>query len=202
MIRRPAIVSALLAPVFLIGGTITAELLWTDFDPVTQTISELAAGDAPTRVLMTVAFVLTGLCHIVTGTFAVGIGRPGRIALMVAGVATLGVAAFPLPTVATSSLGHSITAVTAFTALAVWPALGMRRSRDLPWVVRPVGASFSTIVLLGLCAWFFVVNSLEGFGPSGVPERALAYIEALWPAIVVLSVVASSRRAKLGTPGT
>lgn len=194
MIRRPAIVSALLAPVFLIGGTITAELLWADFDPVVQTISELAAGDAPTRVFMTVAFVLTGLCHIVTGSFAVGFGKPGRIALIIAGVATVGVAAFPLPTVATSSLGHTITAVTAFTALAVWPALAMRRSRDLPWVIRPAAASVSTIVMLGLCAWFFVVSSLDGLGPSGVPERVLAYVEALWPAVVVLSVVASRRR--------
>ena len=79
LIGRPAIVSSYLAPVLLIGGTFVAGALWPGYDPVRQTISELAAGDAPTRVLMTVFFVLTGLCHLVTVTFARGIGIADHI---------------------------------------------------------------------------------------------------------------------------
>lgn len=61
LVRRPALISAALAPVFFIGGTIVAGALWPEYNPVTQTISELAAGDAPTRVFMTVVFMLTAV---------------------------------------------------------------------------------------------------------------------------------------------
>jgi hypothetical membrane protein len=130
LIGRPAIVSAYLAPVLLIGGTVVAGALSPGYDPVRQTISELAAGDAPTRALMTVFFVLTGLCHLVTVTFARGIGIPGRIAFLIGALATLGVAAFPLPTVAGSSATHTTFAMVGFIFLAAWPLLGMRFRAD------------------------------------------------------------------------
>ncbi|MBX9472886.1 DUF998 domain-containing protein [Microcella sp.] len=87
LVRRPALVSSALAPVFFIGGTIVAELLSPGFDPVLQTISELAAVDAPTQLFMTFMFVLTGVCHLVTAIYAPGLWLPGRTALGLAGVA-------------------------------------------------------------------------------------------------------------------
>lgn len=126
LVRRPAIVSAYLAPVLFIGGTIAAGLAWPAYNPVVQTISELAAGDAPTREFMTIVFMLTALCHLVTGVFTPGIGRPGRIALVCAGAATFAVAIFPLPSVAGTSIEHRTSAIIGFVILALWPVLGMR----------------------------------------------------------------------------
>lgn len=194
-VRWPALISAAAAPVFFIGGTLVAEALWPAFDPVQQTISELAAGDAPTRVFMTLMFALTGVSHLVTSIFAVGIGRPGRVALGLAGLATIAVATFPLPTVATSSTAHTLSAMAGFVLLAVWPVLGMRRSREYPWLLRPVGAVLSTLILGGLCLWFLAVWTSDAALALGVSERAAANLESLWPLFVVIALAVRQRRA-------
>ena len=183
-----AIVSASLAPVFFIGGTIVAELAWPGFDPINQTISELAAGDAPTRIFMTAMFVLTGLCHVVTASFVPAIGLLGRFALGIAGLALLAVAAFPLPTVATGSAAHYYSAMIGFIALAAWPLLGMRRDRDAPWLLRPLGATLGTLLLGALCTAFALLEATDG--PSiGLSERVAANTESVWPLLVVLALL-------------
>jgi len=188
LVRRPALISSFLAPVFFIGGTLVAEALWPEFDPVRQTISELAAGDAPTRIFMTIMFALTGLCHVVTSVFAVGIGRVGRIALGLAGLTTIAVAAFPLPSVVGSSTAHTLSAMAGFVLLAVWPALGMRRSTQYPWLIRPAGAVMGTLLMAGVCLWFLSVRTSPDAALLGVSERAAANLESLWPALVVAAL--------------
>jgi hypothetical membrane protein len=194
LVHRPALVSSALAPIFFIGGTLVSEALWPEFDPVRQTISELAAGDAPTRVFMTVMFALTGVSHLITAIYAVGIGRVGRLALGLAGVATLGVAAFPLPTMATSSEEHRLAAILGFVLLAIWPALGMRFSREFPWLIRPVGAFIGTAVMATICFWFLAVWPSPETGYVGLVERAAANLESLWPAVVVAALFLRQRR--------
>ena len=194
LIGRPAIVSSYLAPVLLIGGTLVAGAMSPGYDPVRQTISELAAGDAPTRVLMTVFFVLTGLCHIVTATFARGVGIAGRAAILVGGLATLGVAAFALPTVAGSSATHTAFAMIGFIFLAAWPLLGMRLRSDFPWLVRPLGSILGTAILTAACVWFLITWSSHSSPVVGLVERVAADAEALWPAVVATVLL---RRARL-----
>lgn len=194
LVRRPALVSSVLAPIFFIGGTLVAEALWPEFDPVRQTISELAAGDAPPRVFMTIMFALTGVCHLTTAIYAVGVGWLGRIALGLAGVATLGVAAFPLPTVATTSDAHRLAAILGFVLLAVWPALGMRVGREHPWLICPLGAVLGTLLMGAVCFWFLAVWSSPETGYVGVVERAAANLESLWPAFVVAALFVRQRR--------
>jgi hypothetical membrane protein len=196
-VARPAGVSAFLAPVLFLGGTAIAGLAWPAYHPVSQTISELAAGDAPTRVFMTIVFVLTALCHVVTGVFTRGVGLPGRVALVLAGVATLGVAVFPLPSVAGTSVQHRVAAIIGFVLLAIWPVLGMRLSRGVPWIIRPVGAILGTVVLGALCFWFLGVwtsPNATASGILGVVERVPADAESLWPALVVAVLLVAQRR--------
>lgn len=193
LIGRPAIVSSTLAPVFFIGGAIAAGALSPGYDPVRQTISELAAGDAPTRVLMTTFFVLTGLCHLVTVTFARGIGIPGRIAFLVGALASLGVAAFPLPSVAGTSATHTSFAIVGFVLLAAWPLLGMRFRADFPWLVRPVGSILGTAILTVFCVWFLIVWSSHSSPYVGLVERVAADAESVWPAVVATALFRRAR---------
>ncbi len=188
LVRRPALVSAALAPVFFIGGTVAAGAAWPSYDPLTQTISELAAGDAPTRVFMTVMFMLTAVCHGITGTFAIGIGWPGRIALMAAAVSTFLVAIFPLPTVAGTSVEHRWSAIAGFILLAIWPLIGMRRSSRYPWIIRPPGAILGTALMATFCFWFLAVWSNPALGYIGFIERVAANLESVWPLLVVLAL--------------
>jgi len=197
-VRTPALISATLAPVIFIGGTFAAELMSPDFNPIVQTISELAAGDAPTRVFMTVIFMLTSLCHAVTASFATGIGWPGRVVIAIAAVSTFGVALFPLPTMAGTSVEHRIAAMIGFVALAAWPLFGMRRPREYPWIIRPWGAIAGTGLMTVFCVWFLLVWARPELGYVGVVERLAANTESLWPAIVVWSLFAARRRYLAG----
>lgn len=193
----PALVSAALAPAFFIGGTVAAGLAWPSYNPVVQTISELAAGDAPTRVFMTVMFMLTAVCHGVTGVFARGIGIPGRVTLVLAACSTFAVAIFPLPTVAGTSVQHRISAMVGFVLLAIWPVLGMRLRREFPWIIRPWGAILGTALLATACFYFLAVWSSPQTGTVGAVERIAANAESLWPALVVgLFALSDRRRAR------
>jgi hypothetical membrane protein len=195
LVGTPAIVSASLAPVFFIGGTIVAGLSWPAYDPVRQSISELAALDAPTRVFTTVIFVLAGLCHITTTIFARGIGKPGRIAYFGGALASLAVAAFPLPNLVGTSLPHKIAATIGFILLAAWPLLGIRRGSGFPWAVRPAGAIIGAAVMTVLCLWFLAVWATPALGYVGLIERIAADAETVWPLIVVITLARHRKKA-------
>ena len=181
---------------FFIGGTIIAGALWPEYNPVTQTISELAAGDAPTRVFMTGMFMLTAACHAVTGFFATGVGFPGRVALVGASVAAFTVALFPLPTIAGSSVAHSSSAIAGFILLAIWPVLGMRRGARYPWIIRPWAAILGTSVMTAVCFWFLGVWASPSLGYIGVIERVAANLESLWPLATVVGLWLHERRGR------
>lgn len=194
VVRRPAIVSSIAAPVVFLGGMAIAQAASPEFDPMRQTISELAALDAPTAAFMTTVFVLTGLCHLVTGFFATGLALPGRVALMLGGLLSFGVAAFPLPTAAGTSDLHRLFAGVGFLVFTFWPVLGLRRAPGYPWIVRPWGAALSTALLAVFSLWFLAVWSQPELGYVGVVERACGFTQSVWPAVVVIALVVAGRR--------
>ena len=105
-----AVISASVAAVSLVGGWTWAAGLQTGFDSRAETISALAASATPHRWVMTSALVVTGLAHVVTAWALGDARRGGRLALAGAGVATLAVAALPLPSRAESATGHVVAA--------------------------------------------------------------------------------------------
>ncbi|HYN92740.1 MAG TPA: DUF998 domain-containing protein, partial [Pilimelia sp.] len=93
-----ALLSSAAAPVLLIGGwTLAAWRQCDHYDSTVETISSLAGLAATDRALMTAALVGVGACHLVTALGLTDGARAGRAALGVGGVATMLVAAFPLP---------------------------------------------------------------------------------------------------------
>lgn len=193
-----ALVSSLAASVFFIGGTLAGQVGFPGYDPVRQTISELAALTAPTYAFVTVAFVLTSLCHLLTAVFTPGIGSAGRVMLGVASVATFSVAMFPLPSVDGVSLPHRFSAMVGFVLLAAWPLFGMRRRGAYPWIVRPPGALVGTAFLAILCVWFLIVWQNPELGYVGIVERLAANAEATWPAVVVVLLWWGQRQTHRG----
>ncbi|MER6594606.1 DUF998 domain-containing protein, partial [Micromonospora purpureochromogenes] len=122
-VPRWALLSSAAAPVLLVcGWTLAAARQPGGFDPVADTISALAARDARDRWIMTLGLLGLGLCHCLT---AAGLRPPrpaGRLLLALGGIATLGVAAFPLPARQGSANAHGLIASVAFGALELWPA--------------------------------------------------------------------------------
>jgi hypothetical membrane protein len=186
------VVPSLAAPVLLIGGwTLAAAVQPVPFDSVVRTISELAARDTPYRWLMTSALVGVGLSHLATAC-ALGPAAPaGRLVHGLGGLATLLVAAFPLPGGGRSSSAHTAAAAVAFVSLAVWPAFAwtLRRvpGRAVVAVLGPRVSATATCTLLLALAWFFAEQ--RGSGQSvGLAERVAAGAQAAWPLAVVLSI--------------
>ena len=189
-----ALVSSLSAILIFGVSTVTAELITPGYDVVRQTISELAAGDAPTRILVTIAFVLTGVCHMLTAIFTPALGIPGRVALFTAGVCSQLVAAFPLPTVAGTSVEHRFSAMLFFVIMATWPLLSMRTSREFPWIIRPWGSIASTAFIATFCFIFLGVWASADQSAVGIWERVANDIEGIWPAIVVITLWVGQRK--------
>ncbi|HET7278518.1 MAG TPA: DUF998 domain-containing protein [Dermatophilaceae bacterium] len=180
-----ALASAVVAPTSLIGGwTVAASLQPGRFDARHETISALAALDTPHRWVMTAALVVTGIAHIVTAAALPQARRPGRIALAAAGLATLAVVVFPLPSHDTASAAHTTAATVAFTLLGVWPALAASRSASP--VQRPRVAWPASGVLVALALW--VGWALTQLSPSlGLIERLAAGGQSLWPLVAATS---------------
>jgi hypothetical membrane protein len=192
------LVSSLAAPLLLIGGwTVAAAVQPSPFDSVVLTISDLAARDTPDRWLMTAALLGVGLCHIVTACALGCAATVGRVVLGLGGLATLMVAAFPLPAGGGSSSAHTVAAAAAFGALAVWPACAWQRTgvpgRTIAALLRPAVSAAATVTLLLLLALFFA-EQLTGGQRVGLAERVAAGAQALWPLAVVLSL----RRSRSG----
>jgi hypothetical membrane protein len=177
-----AVLSSSCAPVFLIGGwTLAASRQPPGYDPAVGTISALAARGAADRWVMTSALAALGVCHAVTGLGLRPAAPSGRLMLAGGGVATVLVAAFPLPGGGTS-VRHAVAAGVSFTALALWPALASRRGADVPALLRPAVAVPATALLAGLAGWFAL--QLHNGAHVGLAERVLAGAEALWPLFV------------------
>ncbi len=173
--------SATFAPVLLIGGwELAAARQPVGFNPVSQTISALAARGATDRWIMTTALAGVGVCHVITAAGLRPAAVAGRLLLATGGAATVVLAAFPQPLTGDST-GHLATAAIIFPALSLWPALAWRRGiRPNPavWLVAASG-------LLGLLGWF----AFEHFGGGpriGLSERVLAGAQAIWPLVAVL----------------
>ncbi|HEY3089230.1 MAG TPA: DUF998 domain-containing protein [Jatrophihabitantaceae bacterium] len=177
-----ALLSAVVAPVALIGGWLLAgHLQPPGYSLLHQSISSLAARGAHDRWIMTGALVLLGSCHLIT---AVGL-RParalGRATLAIGGLATLAVAAFPQPHSGTAAT-HVAAATIGFIALAVWPVLAARGVDDR-LLTLAVSATASAS-LLGLLTWLTVALNTTYLGLS---ERCLTGAQALWPLAVALN---------------
>ncbi|MEV7082754.1 DUF998 domain-containing protein [Streptomyces sp. NPDC093516] len=181
------------APVALIlGWLVAASLQGSPYDPAAQTISVLAAPGASGSWVMTAAFVVLGVCHLLTAWGLRPAATPGRAALAAGGVSGLAVAMVPAPS-SGGSLSHGSVAAVGFTVLAAWPVLAARPGDGVPWGLRPGPSLGATGVMALGAAWFLI--ELHQRGAAGVAERAVTTAQSVWPFVVVLSCFRDAGRA-------
>lgn len=186
-IPRWATAAGLAAPGVLIGGFIAATAVQPPtYDPVRDTISQLAAHGATDPWVMTSALIGVGLCYLL---FALGLRpatRAGRILLAAGGAATILIALFRQP-YRGYSLGHEFAVVATALTCCTWPAFAWQR----PPTARLLGrnpcfgaAAFS----VGLAGWY----ALESHGALlGIAERCAAAAPPLWIFAVALTSLGS-----------
>ncbi|WP_395365714.1 DUF998 domain-containing protein [Streptomyces sp. YH02] len=184
-VPRWALLSSGCAPLLLVGGwTVAALLEGSTYDPVTQTISVLAAYGAEGSWVMTGAFLALGVCHLLTAWGLRPAAPAGRLALAGGGVAALAVALVPAPS-SGGSLNHGAVVVVGFTLLAVWPVLAAVHGGGVPWGLR-LTPSIAATALMALGAVWFVIE-MNRQGSAGVAERLVTCIQSTWPLVVVAS---------------
>ena len=180
------VLSAATAPLLLVGGwKLAAALQPGSYDELTRTVSALASEGANDRWVMTLAFVIVGACDVVTALALRPAAPPGRLILIVGGIAGTLVAASP-DHGGGGSLAHAFWAAVGFAALTAWPVGSCRRGPSVPWSLRPGVSVGVSCVLLMLLGWF-LVELIGGGGLVGLAERVLGTAQALWPLVVVLS---------------
>jgi hypothetical membrane protein len=186
------VVSSAASPVLLVSGWTAAADLQPRFDPVADTVSSLAAIGATDRWVMTLTFVVVGLCDVVTALALRPAAIPGRVMLLAGAVAGLLVAATPEHDGGGfGSVPHFILAAIGLALLTSWPIGARRSGPGVPWALRPGSAAAALAVLFALLTWFGV-ELATGAGQAGLAERAMGLAQAAWPLTVVLSARAAA----------
>ena len=177
--------TAVLTPLVLVGGWLTAGAMVRGYDPVRSSVSDLAAAGSPSHWVMTAALVLTGLGYAATALALRPADVTGRGLLFVGGVAVLLTAWIPNEEQGRNSVGHMIVTYLAFIALTVWPSVIARNRPDAPWVLRRRFGQVVAVVL-GVLFLLTVAEIVVGGGTLGLRERMLTTAQALVPLVVVL----------------
>lgn len=182
-----AVAAASASPVLLIGGFFVATAMQpASYNPVRDTISELAWPAATDSWVMTSALAGVGLCYLLAALGLHPARGVGRVLLAGGGLATLLIAVLRQPRHG-YSLAHELAVIAAAVTCCIWPVFASHRRHPAPLLTRP--PSFAAAgVSLGLAAWY----ALESHGALlGLAERCAAAAPPLW----LLAVVVTTRRA-------
>ena len=189
-----AFAGAVIGPVQNIAGWAIAGALWPGYNPITQTISELASPESPVRVVMTAFFVLGSTLTLIAAIFARTLAFPGRIVLFIAAVCSYGLTIFPTPLVGLSP-AHRFFAIAFFATSAAWPLFAMRIRKDAPLILRPVAIVTATIVQATLAITFLIVWTDPDATAVGVWERVVSFQQCAYLCAVIIVCWVVQRRS-------
>ena len=184
--------AAIVAPVVFITSWVVAGLMRDGYDPVTDAISRLAELGAPNRWIVTTGMVSFGVGCLVFAPVLRRSSTAASISMVVAGIASLGVAAFPCtagcpgPDGFDTNLGHVVSAGIHYLAFGAVPFLVARRVE---------GRYRSFCLVAGLCASLALGAHAAGLGPNGLLQRTGLTILDLW---LVLTGLGAARSSGLG----
>ncbi len=194
-IGKPAFIAAIIGPIQSVLGWVIAGALWADYDPIRQTISDLAADESPVKVIMSSFFVLGGTLTLIAAVYARTLAMPGRVALFISAICTYGLTIFPTPLIG-YSIWHRIFAISSFVLSAGWPLFAMRFRKDAPWILRPLASITATALQAGLALWFLSTWTDPNATDVGVWERVVAVSQSLYVSVVIIVIYLEQRKAR------
>lgn len=193
-IDRLAFYAAIIGPIQSVLGWTIAGSMWAGYDPIRQTISDLAANESPVNWIMSSFFVLGGVLTLIAAVYARTLAMPGRVALFLSAICTFGLTIFPTPLIG-YSLMHRIFAISSFVLSAGWPILAMRMRKDAPWIIKPAASIIGTALQTALALWFLSTWTDPAATNVGVWERGVAVSQALYVSVVVIVIYLGQRKA-------
>lgn len=184
---KPALIAAYIGVIQCWLGWSIAGSLWPNYDPIRQTISDLAANESPVKYFMSAFFLLGGTLSSIGGIWAKALAMPGRVAIVVSGLATYGLTMFPTPLIGYST-PHRVFAIISFILSSAWPLLAMRRDKRYPALIRPLVAVLVTAGFAAFSVYFLAVWTNPSVTYVGVVERALAVAQSWYLCVVVFTL--------------
>ena len=194
-VARIAAIAAIIGPIQSALGWIIAGSLWPGYDPVKQTISDLAANESPVKWIMSSFFIFGGILTLIAAVYAKTLGFPGRVALFVSAICTFGLTIFATPLVG-YSLMHRIFAISSFVLSAGWPILAMRFRKDAPWIIRPISSVIGTTLQTALALWFLSTWTDPNATDVGVWERVVAVSQSLYISVAVIVIYLGQKQQR------
>ncbi|CCH80441.1 putative integral membrane protein [Nostocoides japonicum T1-X7] len=192
---RTAVASATVAAVALVGGWTWAASRYPGFDVVHDSLSSLSASSTAHRWIMTTAWVVTGLAHVVTALVMPGLRRRARACFALGGVFVVLIAALPIPEPGVNFTPHVLASAGATACLALWPWLAA--DPDAPWPLRVPVARVATVVM-GALGLVLLVSMLGHWYAFGLTERSVALAEVGWPLVTAVGMWWRHRHAHPG----
>jgi hypothetical protein len=210
-ITKLLLAAGVVAPVVWVLTDVVASLLYDGYSMKTQTISELAAIDAPTRSFA-LAMVLLYLALVLV--FALGVWRSaaGRGLRAIAVLLALN-AAFNLVLTPFSSMHQRDVLAAGGGTVSDSLHLAITTTNVLTFLLvvvigaRALGARFGaySIATLGALLLFGILTGLEGTDMSnneptpwiGVTERISAYAYMLWSAVLAIALILAAERTRV-----
>jgi hypothetical membrane protein len=190
-----ALIASTIGPVQSILGWVISGALWEGYDPIRKTISDLAADDSPVQAIQTSFFFLGATLTVIGAISARTLALPGRITLLLAGLATYALAIFTTPSQDGHSDAHRISASISFVLMSAWPLLSMRFDRRYSWVVRPAAAIGSTLGLTLISLWFLGTWLDPNTSVVGLSERVIVTAQVVWLSFTVWTCWIHQRKA-------
>ncbi len=175
-----ALVASTIGPVQSILGWVISGALWPGYDPIRQTISDLAADDSPVQAIQTSFFFLGATLTVLGAIFARTLALPGRAVLLGAGLATYALAIYTTPSQTGHSDLHRLSATISFVLMSAWPLFSMRFDRSYPWVIRPLAAILATAGLAAISIWFLTTWLDPTANNVGLAERVIVTAQVVW----------------------
>lgn len=195
-----AVIAATLGPIQNIMGWSLSAALWPGYDPIRQTISDLAADDSPVKWVQTSFFILGSTLTLIGAWSAKSFSLPGRITLLLAGLSSYGVAYFAVPSQTSNSTEHLFFATAAFVLFSAWPIMAMRFDKRYHWSIRPVGA-ISATALMTIATVVFLLTWLDPDRTfTGLAQRTIVVMQVLWLTAAIWMQFLHQRKSLGGVP--
>ena len=173
-------------PLLLTVGWLTADLVQpSSYSPIRQTVSVMAGQAGTDRWLMTGVLFLVGACNFVTAAGLKGVRVPARLVLVLAGLASIGIAASPEPLHGSTPQHLAWTALGAI-AIALWPALVIQRGQTRSALLGVYGSLAMAAASLALLCW--AAAETQGGSALGLAERLMSSVQITWPFLVALAL--------------
>ena len=173
-------------------------LLWNGYNPLTQTISELGATNAPNMELQALNFAILG---ILTTIFAIGLNVHNRlfgstsILIGIYGLGTLLVAVLPCDPgcsfkgTSLVQIAHSLDALISFIVLAIAPVFFWRSSRTVKsWSKTSAFSLRVGIISVPLLVAYLAITVLSLSPYVGLLQRVFLGLLFTWMIIVACKI--------------